>query len=286
MKPCAFEYAAPVTLAAALAALAAGGDDARLLAGGQSLVPIMNFRLAAPSLLIDLNRVSELAGIEARADGTIRIGAMTRHRAVENSALIKDRLPLLQTAVRYVAHVQIRNRGTIGGSLCHADPAAEWPALCLAADAMFVVASASGRRLIPAADFALGILTTALEPQEILVEILFPAAAAGQRWGFQEASRRRGDFALTGVACTVDFDGIGVVSKARIVVFGASDVPVLSLAAADILVGQPLDAGLARRAAQAAAATIAPRSDIHASSEYRTQLIETLTRRALEQAAA
>ncbi|MEL3891980.1 xanthine dehydrogenase family protein subunit M [Ferrovibrio sp. MS7] len=283
MKPSRFEYTAPTSLGAALQALQDGGDDARVIAGGQSLIPMMNFRLAAPEKLIDLRRVQELTGISQIEGGLIRIGAMTRHRAVETSDFLLQHLPLLPAAMAHVAHVPIRNRGTIGGSLAHADPAAEWPALCLALDATMVVAGPSGERLVPAADFAQGVLTTALEPGEILKEILFPAWPAGRNWGFTEIARRRGDFAIVGVACIVDRDAAGIVAAARIVVFGASDTPVLSLEAAEAITGKRLDAALARGAGRAASAAIEPRSDLHASADYRSQLIEVLVGRALQQ---
>ncbi len=283
MKPSRFDYAAPTSLGAALQALQVGGDDARVIAGGQSLIPMMNFRLAAPEQLIDLGRVPELTGIGHGADGWIRIGAMTRHRAVETSEFLSRHLPLLPAAMVHVAHVPIRNRGTIGGSLAHADPAAEWPALCLVLDATMVVAGPDGERLIPAADFSQGVLTTALEPGEILKEILFPAWLAGRGWGFTEIARRRGDFAIVGVACIVDRDAAGLVSAARIVVFGASDTPLLSPEAATVITGKKLDAALAREAGRAAAAAIEPRADLHASADYRSQLIEVLVGRALQQ---
>lgn len=284
MKPCSFKYIAPTTVNEALDALTSG-EDARLLGGGQSLVPMMNFRLAQPELLIDLNRIPELAGIDVRADGSVRIGAMTRHRTVERSDVIRKRIPLLHEAMPYIAHMQIRNRGTIGGSLAHADPAAEWPALCVALDATVVAASAAGAREIPALDLPLGILTTALEPDEMITEVIFPPMPGERRCGFQEISRRRGDFALTGVACTLDVESDGVAVASRIAIFGVDDIPLLSAEASDAIDGRRMTDALAREAGRAAAAAIKPRSDLHASSEYRTQLIETLVYRALQQAA-
>lgn len=285
MKPASFNYVAPRTIADALRALDEGAEDARLLAGGQSLVPIMNFRLAKPDLLIDLNKVEELSGIELRDDGVIRIGAMTRHSTVEFSEIVRDYLPMLHAAMPYIAHMQIRNRGTIGGSLAHADPAAEWPALCLAHDASIVVTSSAGRRTIAAENFALGVLTTDLDPQEILTEVLFPKAPANRCWGFQEISRRHGDFALIGVACIVDYGPGETVGHSRISIFGAEDVPILSSEASEVLRGKRLTEKLAREAGEAAAAAISPRADLHASSEYRSQLIKVLVYRALMQAA-
>lgn len=283
MKPSSFDYVAPTSLQDALRALEAGGDDVRIIAGGQSLVPIMNFRLAAPERLIDLNRIPELTGIGHVSDGMIRIGAMTRHREVETSAFLRTHLPLLPYAMQHVAHTQIRNRGTIGGSLAHGDPAAEWPALCLALDAIMVIAGSSGDRHVRAADFSLGVLTTAIEQGEILKEVLFPVWPGHRRWGFTEISRRRGDFALVGVCCTADIGAGGVVEAARIALFGAADYPLLSEAAAEKIAGRRLDKALAAEAGVAAAAAIEPRSDLHASSDYRRQLIKVLVGRALEQ---
>lgn len=283
MKPSSFDYVAPNTLKDALLALQAGGDDARVIAGGQSLIPIMNFRLGAPERLIDLNGIPELGGIGAGEPGFIRIGAMTRHREVERSAFLVENLPILPVAMEYVAHVQIRNRGTIGGSLSHSDPSAEWPALCLALDAIMVVASPDGDRKVPAGEFSLGVMTTALGQGEILKEILFPVWPVRRRWGFTEISRRRGDFALIGVACIVDFGGDDTIDGARIAIFGAQDQPVLAEAAIAAIVGKRLDASIARQAGKAAAASISARADLHASADYRSQLIEVLVDRALQQ---
>lgn len=285
MKPAAFDYAAPRTLAAALDLLAANADGARLLAGGQSLVPVLNLRMANPALLIDLNRVPELAGIR-HEDGALVIGAMTRHRAIETSSLVAQSHPLLPHAISFIAHTQIRNRGTIGGSLCHADPAAEWPALCIACDAQMTIAGPRGQRTLPAQDFSLGVYTTALDEGEILTSLRFPAWPAGRRWGFQELSRRHGDFAIVGVACLLDLDANGLCTAARIVIFGASDTPVLATDAAQALAGRRPDADAIAAAARCARSALQPRADHHASAEYRSDLVEVLTRRALAQAAA
>jgi aerobic carbon-monoxide dehydrogenase medium subunit len=191
LKPQAFDYVAPDRLEQALDALGRGGPDARVLAGGQSLVPIMNLRLATPSLLVDLNRVQGLAGIDSRPDGSVRIGAMTRHSDVERSDTIRQKLPLLHAAMPYIAHTQIRNRGTVGGSLAHADPAAEWPALCVALGAEIVARRSAGERTIAADRFSQGFLTTALEPDEILTEVVFPPSPAGRRSGCKDFSNLR-----------------------------------------------------------------------------------------------
>ena len=286
MKPPVFDYVAPRTVEEALVLLREHGDAARLIAGGQSLIPALRFRLAAPSLLVDLNRIDSLAlPIPVQADaGALTFGAMTRHRAFETSPLVRERLPLLHRAMRFVAHVQVRNRGTIGGSLCHADPAAEWPALCLACSAEMIAQGASGRRRIRSEDFVTGLFSTALGPAEILVGIEFPAWPAGRRWGFQEVARRRGDFAIAGVACTVDYDASGRCESARIVVFGVGDRAIVMDAAAAALCSPSPGAREVREAARAARAAVTPHSDHHASAAYRSELVEALTGRALAQA--
>ena len=271
MKPAAFEYRAPGTLQEALSVLAANADSAKLLAGGQSLVPVLNFRLATPALLIDLNRLGSLSGIRQDDDGSLVVGAMTRHRALEKSELVRRANPLLHAAMPYIAHAQIRNRGTLGGSLSHADPAAELPAVCIVCDARLSIASRAGERTLAAADFFQGFFTTALKPDEILTSIRFPAWPPGRRFGFLEFSRRHGDFAIAGVALTVD-----VGEGARITVFGAEDVPKLITAS--------VDRKTIAETARLVAARTAPRADHHASAEYRNELVEVLTRRALEQA--
>ena len=285
MKPPAFEYAAPSTLEEALALLDADLDGAKLLAGGQSLVPVLNLRLASPSLVIDLNRISGLSGLEWSDDGALLAGAMTRHRDFEVSDVVRQTHPLLSKAMSYVAHVPIRNRGTIGGSLCHADPAAEWPALCLACEAEMTIIGSTGPRTVSAEQFSLGVYMTALAPNEILASVRFPPWPRSRRWGFQELSRRRGDFAIVGVACLLDLDAHERCSWARVVVFGAGDVATVVSNAAERLVGNRIDPQSIRAASSAARAQVETRSDHHASAEYRSELVEVLTRRALLQAA-
>lgn len=286
MKPRGFDYVAPTTLEGALEALSNGGDDARLLAGGQTLVPIMNFRLATPDLLIDLNGVKEFSGIALQPDGSLLIGAMTRHRMVEQSELVREHMPLLHAAMPLIAHVQIRNRGTIGGSLAHCDPAAEWPALCLALDAEITAVSQAGNRVIPIADFAQGILTTALEPGEILTQVRFPKQKAGRRYAIKEMARRHGDFALAGVACTVDFNEDKSVMASRIVAFGVEDTAVLLNGVSAAIRGRVLTEALLREVGDYAASAVAPRDDFHASEIYRRELVDVMLRRALAQAVA
>lgn len=286
MKPPVFEYAAPSTLAEAMTLLHENRDTAKIIAGGQSLVPVLNLRLASPSLLIDLNRIPELTGISAGDDGAIIAGAMTRHRAFERSPVVARTHPLVQHAAGFIAHSQVRNRGTIGGSLCHADPAAEWPAICLACDAKVTLAGVAGTRTLAAEDFSLGVYSTALREDEILASVRFPRAPAGRRWGFEEVSRRRGDFAIVGVACLLDFDQRGDCTAARIVVFGAGDRPTLVPQAASALVNTPHGPHALVNAGRIAREQVETRSDHHASSDYRSELVEVLTRRALSRALA
>jgi len=286
LKPPAFEYLAAATVDEALDLLETHGDDARLLAGGQSLVPAMNFRLAAPAVLVDLNTVASLAGTSVDDEGRLVVGAMTRHRFFEMSEPIGRGWPLLRHAMASVAHVAIRNRGTIGGSLCHADPSAEWPALCLACDAVMVVRGRARRRQVRAEEFSQALFSTALEAGELLEQVIFPAWPAGRRWGFQEVARRRGDFAIAGVACVLDLGADGRCSDARIVVFGVADRPLLLVDAARALAGVAPDERAVREAAVRARGAVACRSDHHASAEYRSELIEALTERALRQALA
>jgi CO/xanthine dehydrogenase FAD-binding subunit len=284
LKPPAFEYAAATSVDEAVALLQAHGEDARLLAGGQSLMPALNFRLASPTVLIDLNTVASLAGASTDAEGRLIAGAMTRHRFFETSELIARRWPLLHHAMASVAHVAIRNRGTLGGSLCHADPSAEWPALCLACDAQMVIRSRDGRRTVGAAEFSHGLFSTALVPGELLEQVVFPAWPSTRRWGFQEIARRRGDFAIAGIACLLDIEAEGVCSSARIVVFAVADRPMLLVDAAALLVGCVPDTQAIRTAAEQARSAVVCRSDHHASAEYRSELIQALTARALTQA--
>jgi carbon-monoxide dehydrogenase medium subunit len=284
LKPPVFDYIAAASIDEALALLEQHGEGARPLAGGQSLMPALNFRLAAPAVLVDLNTIDALAGMEVAADGSVVAGAMTRHRFFETSAMIEQRLPIIHHAMASVAHVAIRNRGTLGGSLCHADPSAEWPALCLACDAEMVLQNRNGTRRVRAESFSLGLFATALGPAELLVQVVFPAWPQERRWGFQEVARRRGDFAIAGVACLVDTDAHNVCTGARIVAFGVTDRPVLLLDAAAALTGRVPGESEVQEAAHRARAALACRADHHASAEYRSELVEALTTRALDQA--
>ena len=289
MKPAPFDYFTPATLDEALALLAEHGADAKPLAGGQSLIPAMNFRLARPAALVDLNRIAELSYIRSERDGegggTTAIGAMTRQRAVERSEEVARAAPLLAEAMPSIAHPQIRNRGTVGGSIAHADPSAELPAVMLALDARFRAKSSTGERSIPASEFFKGLLETALQPGELLVEIALPPLLPRSGTAFLELARRHGDYALVGVAAVVTLDARGRCTAARITFLSVGDGPVLATEAGKTLAGQTPSEELLRAAADAAATRdVDPPSDIHASAAYRRQLVAVLTRRALERA--
>jgi aerobic carbon-monoxide dehydrogenase medium subunit len=284
MKLPPFEYACPATLPEAVHLLAAR-DDAKALAGGQSLVPMLAFRLLQPTLLVDLRKVADLRGISVTENG-VRLGAMTRWRDIEDDARLAAAHPLLKAAIAHVAHYQIRNRGTVGGSLAHADPAAEMPGIALTCEAEIAVAGKSGARVIRAADFFMGALTTALAADEIIVEVRLPRWPKGRRWGFQEFARRRGDFAIAGAAVFYDEDAHGRATNAHVGVIGVADRP-LRLAAVEALIdGQTIDEATIARAEAAAAAAVDPPEDIHASAAYRRALAGTMVERALRQAAS
>jgi carbon-monoxide dehydrogenase medium subunit len=283
MKPAAFDYYRPRTLDEALSLLMEHGSDAKPLAGGQSLIPAMNFRLATPAVLIDLNALNTLDYLKQEADG-LHVGSMTRQRTVERSALAAKAAPLMIETLPFVAHVAIRNRGTIGGSLAHADPAAELPAVMLALDAKFRLRSNARSRTVAADDFLVGLFTTAIEPGELLAEVIIPNPAPRTGFAFREISRRHGDFALAGVAVAVTVDGDGRCSTARIALLSVGDRAMVAQLAAQALIGQTPSVEAIRAAADAAAQEIDPPSDIHASAKYRRQLVNVLTRRALAQA--
>ena len=284
MKPAKFDYYAPGSLPEALALTAQFGDEAKILAGGQSLMPLMNMRLARPGVVIDINRISEMAYISQDGNDALAIGALTRQRAMERSSAVRETFPLLAAAVPYIGHSQIRNRGTIGGSMAHADPAAELPALGLALDAELTLASATGQRVVKAEDFFLGQLTTALAPGEILTEVRFPGAIGRWAWGFQEVCRREGDFALVGAIALLDLDGSGACQAARITMFGVGGAPARIPTAEERLVGTTVDSADREAAAEAVSQALDPVSDIHASATYRKQVGGVMARRALEDA--
>ena len=283
MKPPPFEYFAPDTVEEALALLAQYGDEAKPLAGGQSLVPVLNFRLARPAVLVDLNRIDLLAGIEA-ADGGLRIGAMTRQRRAERDELVRRHAPLIAEALPHVAHPQIRNRGTIGGSIAHADPAAELPALALALEATLRLRSAASDRTIAARDFFTGLFATALAADELLVEVDLPPLPARSGCAFEEVARRHGDYALLAVAAVVALDDAERCVEARLAYVGAGPGPLRSAAAETALTGRRIDDAAMRDAAEAAFVELDPGGDVHASADYRKALARVLTARALARA--
>ena len=284
MKPAPFDYFIPATLDEALALLAEHGGEAKPLAGGQSLIPAMNFRLARPAVLVDLNAISELAYVRPESGG-VAVGAMTRQRVVERSEVVARAAPLLAEALPSIAHPQIRNRGTMGGSIAHADPSAELPAVMLALEARFRAQGSTGERSIPAAEFFKGMLETALEPGELLVEIAVPPLPASTGTAFLEVARRHGDYAMVGVAVIVTLDPRGRCKQARISLLSVGDGPVLATEAGKVLAGQTPSADLLRAAGDAAAThDIDPPSDIHATAAYRRRLAAVLTRRALGRA--
>ena len=283
MKPPPFEYYNPTTVDEALSLLAEHGYDAKPLAGGQSLIPIMNFRLAQPAVLVDLNNISELSYIQPDEGGGLRLGAMTRHHQVEHDPLIAERAPLIFEAMPMIATSQIRSRGTFGGSIAHADPSAELVAVSVALGGRFRLRSQSGEREASASEFFLGMFATLLEPQELLVEATFPAMPARTGWALMEVARRPHDFALVGVAAVLSLDDQERCQETRIVFLSVGDGPVTAHHAAEVLRGQAPTPELIRAAAETAAADdIDPSSDIHASAAYRRHLVKVLTRQALE----
>jgi aerobic carbon-monoxide dehydrogenase medium subunit len=284
MKPAPFEYFAPTDMSEALDILARYGDEAKILAGGQSLMPLMNMRLARPHVLVDINRLTALSHISLGTDGALAIGALTRQRAIERASLVQTHYPLLAAVMLALGHFQIRNRGTIGGSIVHADPAAELPALCLALEAEFVLRSAVGQRTVKAADFFRTYLTTAIEPVEMLVDVRFPPWQAQWRWGFQEICRREGDFALVGAVAVLQLDDDAMCRAARLTMFGVGGTPVRPQRAEDTLTGQRLDARVLDQLAHVVAAELEPDSDIHASAEYRREVGGVVARRAVAMA--
>jgi aerobic carbon-monoxide dehydrogenase medium subunit len=278
VKPPPFEYVAPRSLDEALAALANTDGDAKVLAGGQSLIPLLNFRLAHPKRLVDLNRIASLAGIEERRGG-LSMGAMTRDATIERDPRVAQRAPLLDEAIRWVGHAAIRSRGTVGGNLAHADPAAELPAVAVCLGAEVTATSPRGTRTLAAEDFFVGYLTTVLEPDEILTSVWWPGIRprTGQAW--LEFARRHGDFALVGVAVTLELEQAEV-RDARIVLTGVGGKPFRAREAETLLLGGRVDERVSA-AADAVRSAIDPDADIHASKEYRVQLAAVLTERAI-----
>ena len=285
MKLPPLEYACPATLADAVDLLASHGGDARALAGGQSLMPMLAFRVVAPSLLVDLRKLPDLKKIAISPEG-VRLGAMVRWRDIEDNDRLSTAHPLLKAAVEHVAHYQIRNRGTVGGSLAHADPAAEMPGIAVCCDAEIAVTGSAGARVIKADDFFVGALTTALEHDEIITEVRLPAWRPGRRWGFREFARRRGDFAIAGAALYYDRDGDGRAINAHVAVIGLGDRPRRLPEVEAVINGSVVDEATMTRAAEATSASVEAQEDIHASAAYRRSLAGTMVERALRDSTA
>ena len=284
MKPAAFAYFTPTQLDEAVGLLTRYGDEARLLAGGQSLVPLLNMRLARPGVLVDLNRIDSLRYIRSETDH-IALGALTRHAEVEDSALVRERCPLLHAAVAQIGHRTIRNRGTVGGSLAHADPAAELPAVLACLDGEVTLTGPAGTRQVRAADFFLGYLTTARASDEILSGVRIPALAPTTGWACLEISRRPGDFALVGVAATVDLEpDTDRCAQARLALFGVGGTPINPTEATQLLVGEKLTPAVLDAVQSAVMQAVEPESDVQASAEYRRDVAGVIVQRALKEA--
>ncbi len=283
MKPAPFDYVVPASLDEAVSALASGDGDAKVLAGGQSLVPMLALRLARPATLVDINRLPGLDGLR-EASGMLEIGALVRQRALERWAA--SRSPLFAEVLRHVAHPPIRNRGTVVGNVVHADPASELPALLLCLEGVVVARGARGERMIPADRFYRAPLTTALGADELATAVRFTLPSAGAGWGFAEVSRRHGDFALVGAVAVLTRAGDGTVARARLAFFGAGGTPLRGLAAEQPLGGRAPSPSLLAEAARAAAAALSPDGDIHATAQYRRRVAATLAERTLTAALA
>jgi carbon-monoxide dehydrogenase medium subunit len=279
MKPATFEYVVADSVAEAITVLSEACGEAKILAGGQSLVPMLNFRLIRPAILVDINRIPNLAFIEETAN-TIRVGALTRHHQLEISTVVTKHLPVVASAMTHVAHLAIRNRGTIGGSLSHADPAAELPMIALLLNARLQVISSKGERIVAASDFFRDALTVDLGEDEIVTEIHLPKLPPNTGWGFEEVARRAGDFALAAVAVTLTASD-GKIAEARIALTGVGPTPVRAHKAETLLRGEKIETKLIGRVMEAVRTVIAPDTDLHASSDYRRHLAGVLTGRAV-----
>jgi carbon-monoxide dehydrogenase medium subunit len=284
MKPPAFEYASPSTVAEVVSLLASRKGNAKVISGGQSLMPMLAFRLAAPELLVDLKHLKNLDAIRIGSDG-VRLGARVRWCDIERDQRLAVGHPLLAEAIKHVAHYQIRNRGTVGGSVAHADPSAEMPGVAITCDALITIVGSGGTRIEKAADFFTGPLQTSLEPDEIVTEVHLPAWPTDRRWAFLEFARRKGDFAMAGVALHYDLDNAGRIVDAHVGAIGVADRPIRLAAVEAVLIGSPLDEKHITAAAAAARASVDPPSDIHAPAAYRTALVATLLERGLKKSA-
>jgi carbon-monoxide dehydrogenase medium subunit len=284
VKPAPFEYLAPGSREEALEALRRFGSDGKLLAGGQSLVPLLAMRVARPSVIIDLNRIPDLAFVKPSRGG-LAIGAMTRQRAAEQDPVIAARAPLLREALRWIGHPQIRNRGTVGGSLAHADPSAELPAVAAILGARFVLASGRGERIVDAESFFTGYLTTTIEPDELLTEVRLPPQPPDAGWAFTEVARRHGDFALVGVAVLLHCGDDRRCAEARLAFIGVGPGPVRVRDAESALVGRRITHAATAEVERIVASALDPEGDIHASADYRRHVAGVLAARAVTQAA-
>lgn len=283
MKLPPFSYSSPTSIDEAVKLLASHDGNAKPVAGGQSLIPLLAFRLAAPEMLVDLRRIPDLGRIRYEEDG-IHLGALVRWRDIQDEAKLAEAHPLLAAAIEHVAHYQVRNRGTVGGSLAHADPAAEMPGIAVTCDAKISVVGASGSRVVDAGDFFDGPLTTVLEPDELIVDVLLPAWPKGRKWAFQEFARRRGDFALAGIALWYDLSG-GVATNAHVGVIGTADRPQRLTEVEAAINGSTVDSTAIAHAAAVASGSVDMHDDLHATAEYRKALVGTLVERGLEIAA-
>ncbi|MGP0058136.1 MAG: FAD binding domain-containing protein [Beijerinckiaceae bacterium] len=279
MKPAAFDYVAPTSLEAAIEALAAANGDGKVLAGGQSLMPLLNFRMTRPTVIVDLAHIPGLSFIELRGD-KLAIGALTRHADLERSDLVAAKLPVMRAAMRHVAHLAIRNKGTIGGSISHADPAAELPMLAVFYGATIKVQGPNGRREIPADEFFIAALTNCLEPDEIVSEFEFPILSSHAGWAFEEVARRFGDFALASIAVSLERRG-DKIADARVAVMGVADTPLRLRKAEEALRGAQGGPAIAARFADVVRSGVSPASDIHVSADYRRNLVGALAERAV-----
>lgn len=284
MKPAPFKYIAASSLEHALSLKAEHGEDASFLAGGQSLVPAMNFRLAQPAVLIDINPLRDCASIGRSNTGEVQVGALTRYRTLERDPDFLASCPLFADALPHIAHPQIRNRGTIGGNLSHADPASELPALAVAMQARLRLRSVSAEREIAASNFFVGLLTTDLQPDEMLVEIVFPAPKPRSGSCFMEIARRRGDFAQAGVAAIVTLDDAGTCTNVRLALCGVGDTPVDASEIASLLIGQPMTDERLDAVAAALGNSLSPSGSVHASADYQRHVAGVLAKRALQEA--
>jgi CO/xanthine dehydrogenase FAD-binding subunit len=286
MKPAPFEYYSPLEVQETLNLLDRYGDEAKILAGGQSLMPLINLRLARPGVIIDINRLRNLDAISTAPDGGLTIGALARQRTLERSTIIQEQNPMLAAAMPLIGHFQIRNRGTIGGSLVHADPAAELPAVSLLLGGEFLLRSNSGARLVAAADFFLGYLATGCRPGELLTEIRLPKWRIGEAWAVVEVARRKGDFALVGVALRAGLDGASTLQNTGIVMFGVGGKPQRMEHGEALLNGRRIDQSLLSELSRVVAEELDPDPDVHASAAYRKEVGGVLVRRALQSALA